>query len=65
MIPLNVEWPSFYSFKCRIFNETEEFESVNLDHLFYLLVALSNSRSLDTFKKHLKTHYFKEHFYGI
>ena len=26
---------------------------------------IRNSRSLDTFKKHLKTHYFKEHFYGI
>ena len=25
---------------------------------------IRNSRSLD-FKKHLKTHYFKEHFYGI
>ena len=26
---------------------------------------IRSSRSLDTFKKHLKTHYFKEHFYGI
>ena len=26
---------------------------------------IRDSRSLDTFKKHLKTHYFKEHFYGI
>ena len=26
---------------------------------------IKSSRSLDTFKKHLKTHYFKEHFYGI
>ena len=26
---------------------------------------IRNSRSLDTFNKHLKTHYFKEHFYGI
>ena len=40
MIPLNVEC-LFYSFKGSIFNETEEFESVNLDHLFYILVALS------------------------
>ena len=26
---------------------------------------IKSSKSLDTFKKHLKTHYFKEHFYGI
>ena len=29
------------------------------------LSSIRSSRSLDTFKKHLKTHYFKEHFYGI
>ena len=26
---------------------------------------IKSSRSLDTFKKHLRTHYFKEHFYAI
>ena len=30
-----------------------------------LPASIRSSRSLDTFKKHLKTHYFKEHFYGI
>ena len=26
---------------------------------------IRNSKSLDTFKKHLKTYYFKKHFYGL
>ena len=33
--------------------------------LWNSLPANISSRSLDTFKKHLKTHYFKEHFYGM
>ena len=26
---------------------------------------IRNSKSLDTYRKHLKTHYFKKHFYGL
>ena len=41
--------------------------NIHLHVVFQIAMSVDrhSSRSLDTFKKHLKTHYFKEHFYGI
>ena len=32
---------------------------------FSLPASIRNLKSLDTFKKHLKTYYFKSHYYGL